>query len=109
MYETRYHRPATLTEAAGLFTPDARYIAGGQTLIPTMKQRLAAPSDLIDISRLAELKGIAASGEVVTIGAATTHAEVERSDAVRRAIPALAILAGLIGDPAVRHRGTLGG
>ena len=87
MYETAYHLAGNLQEAATLFADasEARYLAGGQTLIPTMKQRLAAPSDLIDISRLAELKGIAASGEVVTIGAATTHAEVERSDAVRRA------------------------
>ena len=111
MYATTYHLAGDVAEAAALFADasEARYLAGGQTLIPTMKQRLAAPSDLIDISRLAELKGIAASGEVVTIGAAATHAEVERSDAVRRAIPALAGLAGLIGDPAVRHRGTLGG
>jgi aerobic carbon-monoxide dehydrogenase medium subunit len=111
MYETTYHVAGDLKDAAALFAgaAEARYLAGGQTLIPTMKQRLAAPSDLIDISRLAELKGIAASGEVVTIGAATSHAEVERSDAVRRAIPALAALASLIGDPAVRHRGTLGG
>src|SRR5262245_6189726 len=111
MYPTTYRLAASLKEAAALFADasEARYLAGGQTLIPTMKQRLAAPSDLIDISRLAELKGISASGEMVTIGAATTHAEVERADAVRRAIPALAALAGLIGDPAVRHRGTLGG
>src|SRR5258706_9288615 len=111
MYETNYHLAGNVQEAATLFAgaSEPRYLAGGQTLIPTMKQRLAAPSDLIDISRLAELKGIAASGDVVTIGAATTHAEVERSDAVRGAIPALSVLAGLIGDPAVRHRGTLGG
>src|SRR3984893_4708604 len=111
MYATAYHLASDLKDAAALFAgaAEARYLAGGQTLIPTMKQRLAAPSDLIDISRLAELKGIAASGDVVTIGAATSHAEVERSDGVRRAIPALAALASLIGDPAVRHRGTLGG
>src|ERR1700730_16164612 len=111
MYATAYHLASDLKDAAALFAgaAEARYLAGGQTLIPTMKQRLAAPSDLIDISRLAELKGIAASGEVVTIGAATSHAEVERSDAVRRVIPALASLASLIGDPAVRHRGTIGG
>src|ERR1043165_9526919 len=97
MYETTYHLAGNLADAASLFSgaSEARYLAGGQTLIPTMKQRLAAPSDLIDISRLAELKGIAASGDSVTIGAGTTHAEVERSDAIRRAIPALAILAGL--------------
>jgi carbon-monoxide dehydrogenase medium subunit len=111
MYETSYHLARDLKDAAERFAGagDGRYIAGGQTLIPTMKQRLAAPSQLIDISRIAELKGISASGDTVAIGAATTHAEVERSDAVRRAIPALAALAGLIGDPAVRHRGTIGG
>src|SRR6516164_2673810 len=111
MYETTYHLASDVKDAAARFAAagEGRYLAGGQTLIPTMKQRLAAPSDLIDISHLAELKGIAASGELVTIGAATTHAEVQRSDAVSRAIPALAALAGQIGDPAVRHRGTLGG
>src|SRR5262245_22984334 len=111
MYETTYHRPASLAEAAEIFTgaADARYLAGGQTLIPTMKQRLAAPSDLIDIARLSELRGISAASDLVTIGAAATHAEVAASDAVRAAIPALAALAHLIGDPAVRYRGTLGG
>jgi carbon-monoxide dehydrogenase medium subunit len=74
-----------------------------------MKQRLAAPSDLIDVGRLAELQGIAASGGVVTIGGAMTHAAVAASDAVKGAIPALAALAALIGDPAVRHLGTIGG
>ena len=109
MYETRYHRPNTLAEAAALFAGDARYISGGQTLIPTMKQRLAAPSDLIDIGRLPELRGIAAVANGVSIGAAMTHAEVAASDVVRNAIPALAALAGTVGDPAVRHMGTLGG
>jgi carbon-monoxide dehydrogenase medium subunit len=109
MYETRYHRPATLSEAAALFTPDARYISGGQTLLPTMKQRLAAPTDLIDIGRLTELKGIAAAPDRVVIAAATTHAEVAASADVARIIPALAALAGTIGDPAVRHLGTIGG
>jgi carbon-monoxide dehydrogenase medium subunit len=111
MYETHYHRPSSLADAAKLFTgaSDAKYLAGGQTLIPTMKQRLAAPSDVIDISRVAELKGINVSGDTVTIGAATTHHEVSTSDAVKKAIPALAYLAGLIGDPAVRYKGTIGG
>ncbi len=111
MYETRYHKPASLAEAAALFAEasDGRYLAGGQTLIPTMKQRLAAPSDVIDISAIAELKGIEASGEAVAIGAAVTHAEVHASAAVKQAIPALAALAGLIGDPAVRAMGTIGG
>ncbi|HZP21518.1 MAG TPA: xanthine dehydrogenase family protein subunit M [Bauldia sp.] len=111
MYETSYHRPKNLAEAEALFAAgsDARYLAGGQTLIPTMKQRLAAPSDLIDLAKLPELKGIAATGDTLTIGAASTHAEVARSETVRGAIPALADLAGLVGDPAVRHKGTLGG
>src|SRR6185295_1933950 len=80
-----------------------------QTLIPTMKKRLAAPTDLIDISRLSELTGISASANEVTIGAASRHAEVFASDAVKKSIPALAALAGVIGDPAVREMGTLGG
>ena len=111
MYETTYHRPATVAEAVSLFAgaSDGRFLAGGQTLIPTMKQRLAAPSDVIDLGKVAELRGIEASGDAVTIGAAMTHAEVSTSDAVRGAIPALAEMAGMIGDPAVRHRGTLGG
>ena len=111
MYPTRYHRPVTLEEAVALFAAadDPRYLAGGQTLIPTMKQRLSAPSDLIDIGRLAELKGISSGGGTVAIGAASTHAEVSGSEAVVGAIPALAALAGIIGDPAIRHRGTLGG
>ena len=109
MYETRYHRPKTLAEATALFTADARYIAGGQTLLPTMKQRLAAPSDLIDIGRLPELKGIAVAGDKLTIGGGMTHAEVADSDVAAKAIPALAALAATIGDPAVRHLGTIGG
>ena len=109
MYETRYHRPQSLSEAIGLFAGDARFISGGQTLLPTMKQRLAAPTDLIELSRLAELRGIAATSDLVSIGAAMTHAEVATSDTVRKAIPALATLAGMIGDPAVRHLGTIGG
>jgi carbon-monoxide dehydrogenase medium subunit len=111
MYETRYHRPGSLGEAAALFAEAAegRYLSGGQTLIPTMKQRLAAPSDIIDLSAIAELKGIDATADAVSIGAAATHAEVHVSEAVRQAIPALADLAGMIGDPAVREMGTIGG
>ncbi len=111
MYETNYHRPKDVAEAARLFSSgeDARYLAGGQTLLPTMKQRLAAPSDVIDVRGLAELKGITVTGDAVTIGAGTSHAEVNTSAEVKKAIPALAYLAGLIGDPAVRHMGTIGG
>jgi len=111
MYQTTYHRPATLAEAAQLFAGanEARYLSGGHTLIPTMKQRLAAPSDVIDLSRIAELKGISATASEVVIGAASTHAEVNKNADVARAIPALAALAGTIGDPAVREMGTIGG
>lgn len=111
MYETHYHRAKDVENAAALFADasEARFLAGGQTLIPTMKQRLAAPSDLIDVTRIADLKGISGGSEMVTIGAAVTHAEVATSDAVKKAIPALCDLAGRIGDPAVRHRGTIGG
>jgi carbon-monoxide dehydrogenase medium subunit len=111
MYETHYHRPKTLVEAESLFSAAAegRYLSGGMTLIPTMKQRLAAPSDLIDLARLGELKGISVEGDRLLIGAATTHAEVHASALVQGRIPALSALAGQIGDPQVRHRGTLGG
>ncbi|MEX0852474.1 MAG: xanthine dehydrogenase family protein subunit M [Bauldia sp.] len=111
MYETRYHRAASLDQARALFAgaSEPRYLAGGQTLIPTMKQRLAAPSDVIDITGIADLKGIAVSGGMVAIGAGATHAEVATSGPVSGAIPALAALARLVGDPAVRQRGTIGG
>ncbi len=111
MHETRYHRPATLAEASALFAEadDGRYLAGGQTLIPVMKQRLAAPSDVIDIARLEELQGVSRGNGTVVIGAGATHAEVHISAEVRQSIPALAALAGGIGDPAVRQMGTLGG
>ncbi|TAK48192.1 MAG: xanthine dehydrogenase family protein subunit M [Xanthobacteraceae bacterium] len=111
MYETTYHRPNSIDEAVALFAKasEPRYLAGGHTLIPTMKQRLAAPTDVIDIARIPGLSGIEVSGEAVTIKAATTHYDVARSDAVRKAIPALCMLAGDIGDPQVRYRGTIGG
>lgn len=107
----RYIRPRTLAEAEAAFRAagDAKYIAGGQTLIPVMKQRLATPAALIDLGRIPGLDGIRRDGERLVIGAGTRHADVAASEMVRRTIPALAQLAGLIGDPAVRHRGTLGG
>ncbi len=97
--------PPRLFAAAG----EARFISGGQSLLPTLKQRLAAPTDLIDIARLAELRGIMVTASSVSVGAAMTHAEVATSGDVAKAIPALAELAGMIGDPAVRQLGTLGG
>lgn len=111
MYQTTYHRPKSLSEAASLFSSsgDAAYLSGGHTLLPTMKARLAAPANLIDLRNIAELKGIQVTGDAVAIGAATTHAAVAQSADVKRAIPALAGLAGSIGDPAVRHLGTIGG
>src|SRR5437870_6039413 len=111
MYQTTYHRPSTVDEAAGLFAKgsDAKYLAGGHTLIPVMKQRLASPSDVIDLGKIKELIGIEPSGDGIVIKAATTHYDVATSDTVKKAIPALSYLASLIGDPAVRHRGTIGG
>ena len=111
MYQTTYHRPKSIAEAAKLFADsgDAAYISGGHTLLPTMKARLASHGNLIDLRHVAELKGIEVSGDSVTIGGATTHAEVNLSSDVKKAIPTLAALAGSIGDPAVRHRGTIGG
>jgi aerobic carbon-monoxide dehydrogenase medium subunit len=111
MYETTYHRPSSVDEAAAMFAKgkEAKYLSGGHTLIPVTKQRLASPSDVIDLGRIAVLIGIEASADALTIKAATTHHDVANSGAVQKAIPALAHLASLIGDPAVRHRGTIGG
>ncbi|WP_321499586.1 xanthine dehydrogenase family protein subunit M [Breoghania sp.] len=111
MYETNYHRAASVQEAAGLLAgnDEAKVLAGGQTLIPTMKQRLAAPSDLIDVSRIEDLQGVTKSGDAYTIGAGTCHANVAGDAGLKADIPGLAALAGKIGDPHVRHRGTIGG
>src|SRR5437763_10798807 len=111
MYETTYHRPSSVDEAAALFSKgkEAKYLAGGHTLIPVMKQRLAAPSDVSDRARIKELVGIEAASDTLTVKAATPHHDVASSGPVQQAIPALAHLASLIGDPAVRHRGTIGG
>lgn len=111
MYDFTYHRPKSLSEAVSLLagSEDAKLMAGGQTYIPTLKQRLAQPTDLIDLGAIAELKGIKEEAGGVTIGAMTRHADVVRSPVVKQQIPALAALVELIGDPAVRHRGTLGG
>jgi carbon-monoxide dehydrogenase medium subunit len=111
MYEFEYHKPKSVAEAANLLAskPEAKLMAGGQTLIPTLKQRLAAPSDVIDLSSVAELKGIKVAGDVVTVGAGTLHADVAASKEVQAAIPALAALASNIGDAQVRNRGTIGG
>ncbi len=111
MYSTTYHRASSIDEAASLFSKgkEAKYLAGGHTLIPVMKQRLASPSDVIDIGKIKELVGIDAGADALTIKAATTHYDVANSSAAQKAIPAVAYLASQIGDPAVRHRGTIGG
>ena len=111
MYAFKYHRPATVRQAANLLqkNEDAKLIAGGHTLVPVMKQRLAAPPHLVDLSRIAGLDQIEIKGRSLVIGATAKHADVAASAVVGEAIPALAELAGLIGDPAVRHKGTLGG
>jgi len=111
MYSTTYHRASSVDEATALFGQgkEAKYLAGGHTLIPVMKQRLASPSDVIDIGTIKQLVGIEPSADAVTVKAATPHYDVAISEAVRKGIPALAHLASVIGDPAVRYRGTIGG
>lgn len=106
MYKFEFEKPSTVAEAvAALGSEDAQALGGGQTLIPTMKQRLASPTKLVSLLGIAELVGVSEAGGVVTIGAATTHAQV----AAECSIGAVAALAGNIGDPAVRNRGTIGG
>lgn len=111
MYNFNYHRPGSLNDAVDLLGKgdDPTLLAGGMTLIPTLKQRLAQPSDVIDLAALTDLNSIKVAGGTVTIGAMTCHADVAASPEVAKAIPALAALAGGIGDPSVRHRGTIGG
>lgn len=111
MYEFAYHKPGSLADATAALNSaaDGKLMAGGQTLIPTLKQRLAQPSDVIDLGGIGELSGISVSGDAVKIGATTRHAAVAASGEVASAIPALAKLAGGIGDPQVRNMGTIGG
>lgn len=110
-YDFTHHRVASVAEAVALGAglPDGRFLAGGQTLVQTMKLRLAAPTDLIDLDGVQELKGIRLDGERIAIGAMARHAEVHSAPVVREAIPALAHLASEIGDRQVRNRGTIGG
>ena len=111
MHHTHYHRPASVAEAVKLIGqhPDDKVLAGGQSTLPSMKLGLLAPEGFIDLAGVAELKGIRVEGNAVRIGAMTTHAAVAASKEVQSMIPALALLAGGIGDRAVRNRGTLGG
>ena len=111
MYNFNYHRPSSLADAAKALqgASEGKLVAGGMTLIPTLKQRLAKPSDLVDLAKIGDLKGIKKDGNTIVIGAMTKHVEVATSDVVKGAIPGLAALAEHIGDPAVRNRGTIGG
>ncbi len=108
MYDFEFLKPSSLTDAvAAMGREGAQALAGGMTLLPTMKQRLNQPDSLVSLNGLAELKGVSASGGVLTVGAGTTHATAAREAAA--VYPALAALAGQIGDPMVRNRGTIGG
>ena len=111
MYDFNYHRPGSVADAVAMLAAneDAKLMAGGQTLLPTLKQRLAQPTDVIDLGGIAELKGIKEEAGGVTIGAMTRHADVAGSAVVKRIMPCVAELAELIGDPQVRNRGTIGG
>ncbi len=111
MYNFTYQRASSRDDAKAKLgaADDGSYLAGGMTLLPTMKQRLASPSDLIDLAGVGDLAGIRRDGDAVVVGAMTTHAAVAASADVAEAIPALAALAGHIGDPQVRNRGTIGG
>ena len=111
MYRFNYHKPSNLDEAVALFqaADDPMYLSGGMTLIPTMKQRLAAPTDLIDLSQLSELVGVEVGENEIRVGAFTRHNAVADSEEIVAKLPVLAKLAGLIGDNQVRNRGTLGG
>ncbi|MDE1925999.1 MAG: xanthine dehydrogenase family protein subunit M [Burkholderiales bacterium] len=109
MYGFDYQRPAGTAAAVAAMGPEARYLAGGQSLVQAMKLRLSQSERLVDLGGIAELAGIRIEGQQVIIGAMTRHAQVAASAEVRKAIPALAELAGGIGDPSVRNMGTLGG
>jgi carbon-monoxide dehydrogenase medium subunit len=111
MYDFNFHRPTSIDEVKQILAAnaDAKLLAGGMTLLPTMKLRLAQPSDLVDLSGIDGLDAIRDSGSAIEVGAMARHADVASSDTVRAAIPALADLAGGVGDAQVRNRGTLGG
>lgn len=111
MYDFNYQKASSVADAAAKLgaAADGRFLSGGMTLLPTLKQRLAQPSDLVDLGGIADLVGITVARGWVSIGAMTPHAAVNASADVKKAIPALAKLAGGIGDPQVRNRGTVGG
>lgn len=112
MYAFDFHRPSTVSDATALLSAhaEAKFLAGGQTLLPAMKLRLASPSDIIDLGALRDtLSGLRREADRIVIGALTRHGEIATSELLQGAIPALADMAGVVGDPAVRARGTMGG
>ena len=109
MHAFKYHRPSSVKAAAALAKGEAKLLAGGQSLVQAMKLRLSSPSDIVDLGTIKELGGIKVDAKAVNIGAMTRHAEVAHAAAVKKAIPALAALAGMIGDRQVRAMGTCGG
>jgi aerobic carbon-monoxide dehydrogenase medium subunit len=111
MYNFAFHRPTTVRQAAGLLArnPEAKLLAGGHSLLPVMKQRLASPSALIDLSLVLGLSDVELKGRSVVIGAMTRHADVANSLVLQEALPGLAMVPNSIGDPQVRNRGTIGG
>ena len=111
MYEFKYHRPTTVRQAANLLAKfsEAKLLAGGHSLLPVMKLRLAKPSDIVDLSQVEGLTGVELKGRSIVVGAMTKHGEVANSPIVKESLPVLAEVPGSIGDPAVRHRGTIGG
>jgi aerobic carbon-monoxide dehydrogenase medium subunit len=110
MHAFEYHRPSNLKDALAAGSKgEAKYLAGGQSLVQAMKLRLASPTDLVDLNALTDLKALKADSSGVTLGAMVRHAEVASASSVQKAIPALASLAGMIGDRQVRHMGTIGG
>jgi carbon-monoxide dehydrogenase medium subunit len=111
LHSFNYHKPSTIAEAAAALqsAEDGKFIAGGMTLLPTMKQRLAAPSDLVDLAHISDLQGVRFDSGHVRIGAMTRHAHVARNAEIQTRAPVIAQLAGGIGDVQVRNRGTMGG
>jgi len=111
MYAFDYHAPKTVRQAVNLLAknPEAKVLAGGHSLLPVMKLRLAQPSAIIDLNQVEGISGVEVKGRSVVIGALTRHYQVAASDTLKDVLPALASVPGSIGDPHVRHRGTIGG
>ncbi len=108
-YDFEYARPATVEEALEMMSDDSKLLAGGHSLIPALKLRLSAPEKLVDIARIASLRGIKHEGTEIVIGATTTHTDIIKSALIIEHLPMFAEGAALIGDPMIRHKGTLGG